>query len=119
MVNLQELHKNKKQEAGMLQSVLSFATNIIPQEQRQKTSHAFWRTMDLAHSGLVFAGRSAWVLSTSFIVLFLPMRYVLDEEAQLIEQERQYQQMYPGGAPGLPGLPGQIAPPSVEGQPRP
>ncbi|KAG0262710.1 mitochondrial import receptor protein [Mortierella polycephala] len=66
--------------------------DIIPAKTRKSMSDKCSSVYDWGKSGVKFLGNSAWVLTTSALLLVLPLMIELEHEQGLIEYEKMQQQ---------------------------
>ncbi|KAI8096228.1 mitochondrial outer membrane translocase complex, subunit Tom22 [Halteromyces radiatus] len=98
---------------------LAALKDIIPLKHRNRLSSGMQSITSWGKTGATFVGKSAWVLTTSMLLLVLPLALEIEKEQALVayEQEAMQQQgaqqmlnpgMYqPGQLPQQPGQPQQ------------
>ncbi|KAH8555710.1 mitochondrial outer membrane translocase complex, subunit Tom22 [Umbelopsis sp. PMI_123] len=80
--------------------------DIIPQKQRDRLSSGFTTLSSWSKTGATFVGKSAWVITTSMLLLVLPLALEIEKEQALVAYEKEAlqqqgaaQQMINPGAP--------------------
>ncbi|KAH0565152.1 hypothetical protein GP486_001464 [Trichoglossum hirsutum] len=63
--------------------------DVIPPRQRAALSSTFRTTYSWLRGGLLFGGKSLWVISTSALLLGVPWALAFAEEQQVIEMEKE------------------------------
>jgi import receptor subunit TOM22 len=63
--------------------------DVIPPKQRAALSNTFHTTFSWLRVGLLFGGKSLWVISTSALMLGVPWALAFAEEQQVIEMEKE------------------------------
>jgi mitochondrial import receptor subunit TOM22 len=63
--------------------------DVIPPKQRAALSSTFHTTYSWLRGGLLFGGKSLWVISTSALLLGVPWALAFAEEQQMIEMEKE------------------------------
>jgi mitochondrial import receptor subunit TOM22 len=63
--------------------------DVIPPKQRAALSSTFNTTYSWLRGGLLFGGKSLWVISTSALLLGVPWALAFAEEQQMIEMEKE------------------------------
>jgi import receptor subunit TOM22 len=71
--------------------------DIIPPTTRSYISGKFETTTDWVKSGLLFSGKSLWVISTSALFLGVPWALAFAEEQQVVEMEKEMRMREMGG----------------------
>ncbi|KAF9164374.1 mitochondrial import receptor protein [Actinomortierella ambigua] len=66
--------------------------DVIPAKTRKSIADKASSALELGKSGAKFLGNSAWVLTTSALLLVLPLMLELEHEQGLIEYEKMQQQ---------------------------
>jgi hypothetical protein len=84
MVNLKEITKNKSTTSSWT-SFFSFKS-LVPREQRKFAKRIFSSAFGNAWKGLVWVGQASWVVSTSVLVLLVPLRRAIETEQQMNEE---------------------------------
>ncbi|KAK0535331.1 mitochondrial import receptor subunit Tom22 [Tilletia horrida] len=97
---------------------LSALKDIVPPQTRRSISSAVSTTTNLAWFGGRIVGTLGWVVTTSALVVALPLMLAVEDEARIMQQERE---MPPQGMIGAPGglpqpQPGQPQQPGQPGQ---
>ncbi|CAO1623309.1 unnamed protein product [Parajaminaea phylloscopi] len=94
--------------------------DIVPPSTRRSLSNTFSTVYAYGAFGGRLAGKLAWVVTTSALLVGLPYALAVETEAAVVQQERDFAQQQSGaqmlgGAPGAPaqGGPGQ---PQQQGQ---
>jgi len=91
--------------------------DIIPPTARHAVSQSVFKTAHLLKRGTKFAGNVVWIVTTSALLVGLPLALVLEDEAKVVQQERellaqqQGQQMLAGSPFAPPTPPQGIVPP--------
>lgn len=82
---------------------LTALVDIVPPTTRQKISSRFARTASFFKSGSKVVGNIVWIVTTSALLVGLPLALSLEDEAKIVAQEKeQYAQQY--GAQQVRGL---------------
>ncbi|KAI9779732.1 MAG: mitochondrial import receptor protein [Geoglossum umbratile] len=68
---------------------LAALRDVLPPKQRAALSNTFNTTYSWLRSGLLFGGKSLWVISTSALLLGVPWALAFAEEQQMIEMEKE------------------------------
>eukprot|EP00700_Malawimonas_jakobiformis_P001321 EC721066.1.p1 GENE.EC721066.1~~EC721066.1.p1 ORF type:complete len:122 (+),score=14.02 EC721066.1:41-406(+) len=92
---------------------------IIPDSVRYRVKNATKKIISYGGTGVQYAGKAAWVLSTAALVLVLPLAMEVDREQALVDMEQEAMRQQ-GGAPagyGLPSMPGGSPLPGMPGMP--
>lgn len=71
--------------------------DIIPPTTRSYISNKVSVTTDWVKSGLLFGGKSLWVVSTSALLLGVPWALAFAEEQQMVEMEKEMKMREMGG----------------------
>ncbi|BEJ15251.1 hypothetical protein CspHIS471_0410180 [Cutaneotrichosporon sp. HIS471] len=86
--------------------------DIVPPEARTAVSKSATRVVDLAKWAANGTGQLAWWVTTSALLVGLPLALAIEDEARITQQEREMQmqsagqQQLMGSAPGQPaGVP--------------
>ncbi|SAM08023.1 hypothetical protein [Absidia glauca] len=99
---------------------LAALKDIIPLKTRNRISSSVNSVTSWGKTGATFVGKSAWVLTTSMLLLVLPLALEIEKEQALVAYEQEAMQQQ-GAAQQLmnPGMyqPGQVAP-QQPGQPQ-
>ncbi|KAH8825416.1 mitochondrial outer membrane translocase complex, subunit Tom22 [Flagelloscypha sp. PMI_526] len=91
---------------------VSALVDIIPPSTRHSIATRVGNAAGFAKLGAKFAGNVVWVLTTSAILIALPLGLALEDEAKLVSQERealeqqqgQQQMLAPAYPPPLEGI---------------
>mgnify|MGYP003890440019 CR=1 FL=1 len=75
--------------AAVSGSAASVRDTILPASLRRRISNAASKVKSYTGTGLVYAGKTAWVLSTAALVLVIPLAMEVDREQALVEMEQQ------------------------------
>ncbi|ORZ22575.1 mitochondrial import receptor subunit Tom22-domain-containing protein [Absidia repens] len=98
---------------------LAALKDIIPLKHRNRISNSVDSVTSWGKTGATFVGKSAWVLTTSMLLLVLPLALEIEKEQALVAYEQEAMQQQ-GAAQQLmnPGMyqPGQV--PQHPGQPQ-
>jgi import receptor subunit TOM22 len=62
--------------------------DIIPASTRRSLSSKYETVSSWTKSGLLFGGKTLWVVSTSALLLGVPWALAYSEEQMIVEQER-------------------------------
>jgi len=89
MVNLKEITKKDKQSMSVWDTLWSIKS-IIPREQRRFAKRIISQAYTNAWMGLVWVGQASWVVSTSLLVLLVPLRRAIESEQAFNEHEQQF-----------------------------
>ncbi len=87
--------------------------DIIPPKQRTQVSNIFSSTYSTIHSGVAKAGNLTWILTTSALLLGVPLSLSILAEQQLMELEKEFKLQQGANdilAPGSEQQPGAPAP---------
>jgi len=76
-------------DAETLTDRLLALKDIIPPTTRSSISNAVSTTTDYFKSGLLFSGKTLWVVSTSALLLGVPWALAFAEEQQMVEMEKE------------------------------
>jgi import receptor subunit TOM22 len=68
---------------------LSALKDVIPPQYRSRVTSAAESLYDIARSGLSFSGKALWVITTSSLLLGVPLSLSIISEQQLIEMEKE------------------------------
>jgi len=68
---------------------ISALQDIIPPKQRKALSNGFQTATSWVQTGLLFGGKTLWVVSTSALLLGVPWAMAFAEEQQMVEMERE------------------------------
>ncbi|TQS34684.1 hypothetical protein Golomagni_04923 [Golovinomyces magnicellulatus] len=71
--------------------------DIIPPTSRSYISNKIESTSNWIKSGLVFSGKTIWVVSTSVLLLGVPWALAFAEEQQVMEMEKEMKMREMGG----------------------
>ncbi|KAG2171673.1 hypothetical protein INT43_008053 [Umbelopsis isabellina] len=63
--------------------------DIIPQKQRDSISNSFSKVSSWSKTGATFVGKSAWVITTSMLLLVLPLALEIEKEQALVAYEKE------------------------------
>lgn len=63
--------------------------DIIPQKQRDSFSKGFSTVSSWSKTGATFVGKSAWVITTSMLLLVLPLALEIEKEQALVAYEKE------------------------------
>jgi len=77
--------------------------DIIPHTTRSYISNKVDTTTSWVKSGLLFGGKTLWVVSTSALFLGVPWALAFAEEQQLVEMEKEMRMREMGGELFTPG----------------
>jgi len=70
--------------------------DIIPPSTRSKICKGWKSGSNLFSKGTRFAGNVIWVVSTSAVLIGLPLAIAIENESLIVQQEREYQQQQTG-----------------------
>jgi import receptor subunit TOM22 len=68
---------------------ISALVDIVPPTYRKKISNATSTAYSWARTGLSLSGKTAWIVSTSVLLLGVPWAMAFSEEQQVQEMERE------------------------------
>ncbi|KAF7299189.1 Mitochondrial import receptor subunit TOM22 [Mycena indigotica] len=93
--------------------------DIVPPTTRHAISERVSKSASLIKRGGKFAGNLVWILTTSALLVALPLALVLEDEAKIVAQERelleqqqgQQQMLGPSMYPPNPNQPKAVVPP--------
>ncbi|ORX59833.1 mitochondrial import translocase, subunit Tom22 [Hesseltinella vesiculosa] len=102
------------EDESMLDRIVALK-EIIPLKQRNQLYSGAQTLTSWSKTGATFVGKSAWVLTTSMLLLVLPLALEIEKEQALVAYEQeamqqqgaQQQMMSPGMYPGAPQQPQQ------------
>ena len=84
------------EEAGsQRRGPLSFITNLIPLKLRSRLSIWSARALSASSSFAKIVGKTAWIVTTSLLLVGLPLLYAYDREKSLVEYEKEQQRFAP------------------------
>ncbi|CAG8529968.1 22368_t:CDS:2 [Cetraspora pellucida] len=112
------LDSGSSEEPESLSERLAALRDIVPEETRESIAN---NVSTLAGFGLKtarFLGNVFWVLTTSAIILVLPLALELEKEHQIIQLENEQKALMSGQPSNPYGQPGQISPFGAPGQPQ-
>ncbi|CAB4411871.1 unnamed protein product [Rhizophagus irregularis] len=108
-------------EESILERILALR-DIIPEDTRESISNKISTIMSLGVRSARLIGNGAWILTTSALLIFMPLAYEIEREHafdQAYSQMENDQLMGQGGNPyGQPGQPGQQPMPPGQHQSR-
>jgi len=97
-------------EESILERILALR-DIIPEDTRESISNKISTIMSFGVKSARLLGNGAWILTTSALLIFMPLAYEIEREHtfdQAYSQMENEQLMGQGGNPyGQPGQPGQ------------
>jgi hypothetical protein len=82
-------------EGNRKQGSISFITNLIPSKLRSRLSIWSSRALSASAAFAKMAGKAAWILTTSLLLVGLPLLYAYDREKSLVEYEKEQQRFTP------------------------
>ena len=99
---------------------LSALKDIVPPTTRSAISSTVSTLTSVVTGAGILAGRAAWVVTTSALLVGLPFALAVEDEARVAQQEREFNAQQggaaamlggaapgsPGATPGAPGTPG-------------
>lgn len=74
---------------------LSFLFGFVPMTVRSKLSNLSKRALSASLNLAKMTGKAAWILTTSLLLIGLPLLYVYDREKSLVEYEKEQQRFAP------------------------
>lgn len=74
---------------------ISFITNLIPSKLRSRLSIWSARALSASTSFAKMIGKTAWIVTTSLLLVGLPLLYAYDREKSLVEYEKEQQRFAP------------------------
>ncbi|KAF9411199.1 mitochondrial import receptor protein [Podila epigama] len=86
---------DENDNSGDIESILDriwALQDVIPAKTRRRISDNATAAVNFTKSSAKFLGNSAWVLTTSALLLVLPLMIELEHEQGLVEYERMQQQ---------------------------
>ncbi|KAB5596541.1 hypothetical protein CTheo_178 [Ceratobasidium theobromae] len=96
---------------------LAALVDIIPPTTRQSIRNKLWNAAATAKRVGKFGGNIIWVITTSALLVGLPLALALEDEAKIVQQEKEMLAQQQGAQgmltpygqqqPGQPGQPGQ------------
>ncbi|CAO3612911.1 unnamed protein product [Cunninghamella blakesleeana] len=90
--------------------------DIIPLKTRNNISSGVQTITSWGKTGATFVGKSAWVVTTSMLLLVLPLALEIEKEQALVAYEQEAMQQQQGAQQMMGGFPGQ--PGQFPGQPQ-
>ncbi|GBB91941.1 hypothetical protein RclHR1_01940018 [Rhizophagus clarus] len=103
-------------EESILERVLALR-DIIPEDTRESLSNKISTIMSFGVKSARLIGNGAWILTTSALLIFMPLAYEIEREHAFDQMENE-QLMGQGGNPyGQPGQPGQSGQPGQQPMP--
>ncbi|OZJ02304.1 hypothetical protein BZG36_05195 [Bifiguratus adelaidae] len=85
--------------------------DMIPLEQRTAFANASSTAFSYGRTGVQWLGKGAWVVTTSMLLLVLPLALEIEKEAALVQYEKEAMQQQQGAQ--------QMLTPNIYGQPQP
>lgn len=82
-------------EENKKKGLAAFITNLIPSKLRSRLSIWSYRALSASTSFAKMAGKAAWILTTSLLLIGLPLLYAYDREKSLVEYEKEQQRFTP------------------------
>lgn len=82
-------------EENKKQGPIAFITNLIPSKLRTRLSNWSSRALSASTAFAKMAGKAAWILTTSLLLVGLPLLYAYDREKSLVEYEKEQQRFTP------------------------
>ena len=82
-------------EVNKRQGPVAFITNLIPFKLRSRISNWSARALSASTAFAQMAGKAAWILTTSLLLVGLPLLYAYDREKSLVEYEKEQQRFAP------------------------
>jgi len=79
--------------------------DILPPSARRRLTSGFESVKSYSWSGLKLAGKSAWILSTSVLLVGVPYVLALVDEQQVVEMEKEQRMREMGQELLTPGAP--------------
>jgi mitochondrial import receptor subunit TOM22 len=77
--------------------------DIVPPQTRYRLSTGFTRSRDLIQKGGKVIGNIVWVLTTSALLVGLPLILILEDEAKIVNEERNVLAQQQGAQQVRPG----------------
>jgi len=100
-------------EESILERILALR-DIIPEDTRESISNKISTIMSFGVKSARLLGNGAWILTTSALLIFMPLAYEIEREhtfdqaySQMENEQLMGQGGNPYGQPGQPGQPGQ------------
>jgi len=87
-----EITEDEDDECDLEESLadrIAALRDVIPLKQRVAISNTISTTYSWIRGGLVFSGKSLWVISTSALLLGVPWALAFAEEQQMMEMEKE------------------------------
>eukprot|EP00123_Amoebidium_parasiticum_P019428 comp25303_c0_seq1/m.46985 comp25303_c0_seq1/g.46985 ORF comp25303_c0_seq1/g.46985 comp25303_c0_seq1/m.46985 type:complete len:135 (-) comp25303_c0_seq1:483-887(-) len=78
---------------------------FIPESTRNGVTKAATWTHGTASAGLKFVGKASWVITTTLLLLGLPLLLAVESEQAIEEMEKEQQKQRQALNPGLYGMP--------------
>uniref|UniRef100_A0A1D1XPG2 Mitochondrial import receptor subunit tom22 n=1 Tax=Anthurium amnicola TaxID=1678845 RepID=A0A1D1XPG2_9ARAE len=111
-------------EESILERILALR-DIMPEDTRESISNKISTIMSFGVKSARFLGNGAWILTTSALLIFMPLAYEIEREhafdqaySQMENEQLMNQGNNPYGQPGQPVQPGQQSIPPGQHQPR-
>lgn len=83
------------EEDSQSKGPISFLTNLIPIKLRSRLSIWSARALSASTSFAKMVGKTAWIITTSLLIVGLPLLYAYDREKSLVEYEKEQQRFAP------------------------
>ncbi|GAA99388.1 uncharacterized protein L969DRAFT_86623 [Mixia osmundae IAM 14324] len=71
---------------------------IVPPETRKSIMSTWTKTTGIAFTGGRWAGNALWIITTSAVLVGLPLALSIEAESMYVQQEKEYQLMQQGGS---------------------
>lgn len=93
----EEYYEECEEDSGVnkKQGPIAFITNLIPFKLRSRISNWSARALSASTAFAQMAGKAAWILTTSLLLVGLPLLYAYDREKSLVEYEKEQQRFAP------------------------
>lgn len=85
----------ESESTGKFKGPISFLTALIPAKLRSRLSIWSQRALSTSISLAKMAGKAAWIVTTSVLLIGLPLLYAYDREKSLVEYEKEQQRFAP------------------------
>lgn len=87
--------ENEREDESVLDRLYALR-DIIPLKQREALANNARRVYGWGRIAITFAGKSAWVLTTTMMLLVLPLALEIEKEQALITYEKEAQAQQQG-----------------------
>ena len=93
--DFEELEDDYERGNGKLNGPFAFISAIIPAKFRSRLSIWSRRALSASISFAKLTGKAAWIITTSVLLVGLPLLYAYDREKSLVDYEKEQQRFAP------------------------